>query len=153
MTDDEFDRFLADNPGCKWRQTGGAPFPTKRDKKAKGKEKRHANGPVIRQPKKKPNLTERRFKREYLEPWLREGKIDEIGHHESIILNLANGCDYQTDWPVWKGHKLTIYEVKGAFQWDDAIVKLKVAARQFRRISFFICKFDEGRWRIQRVKP
>lgn len=107
---------------------------------------------VIVQSKKPPNQTELRFRREYLEPWLALKTIDEIGEHESINLNLANGCDYLTDWPVWKGSKLTIYEVKGPKQFDDAVVKLKVASRQFKRIDFYICKWD-GEWRIQRVLP
>src|SRR5215475_11073312 len=139
---------LLNRPGApkrpgKNRAAADAATMTKR-KAGKRKEKpREANNrPVILQPKKPPNQTELRFKEEYLLPWLAQRIIDEIGEHESINLNLANGCDYLTDWPVWKGNQLMIYEVKGKKQWDDAIAKLKVAARQFKRITFYICKWD-----------
>jgi hypothetical protein len=108
-------------------------------------------GEVIRQSRREPNKTERRFEIEYLKPWLATGEIDEIGEHESITLRLANGLRYSPDYPTWKAGKLTFYEVKGAYVYEDAIKSLKIAANKYRHCRFFIYKYVKGVWVWQEV--
>jgi hypothetical protein len=48
--------------------------------------------------------------------------------------------------------RFTIVEVKG-FMRDDAQVKLKVAARLFRRFDFVLVKKKGTGWDISEVKP
>jgi len=109
--------------------------------------------PIIRQSKKGPNKTERRFLAEHLEPMLALGSLTEIGEHESITLKLANGLRYTPDWPAWAGDQLTFYEVKGARVWEDSLVKLKVAASKYPHFRFILCKYAKGEWVRQEVLP
>lgn len=108
---------------------------------------------IIRQSKKEPNKTERRFEMEYLKPWLAVGDIDTYGLHESIKLQVANGAWFSPDWPTWKDGRLTFYEVKGKKIWDDAKDRLKIAAREFPQFKFFVCQWTGGEWIIQEVLP
>jgi len=82
---------------------------------------------------------------------------------EAINLEIANGCRYRPDawtvrWYVLNGEPvlsvLEAYEVKGPHAWDDSIVKLKVAARSFPWIKFFLAtrKGRFGEWKIVRVE-
>lgn len=106
---------------------------------------------VIRQSKKEPNKTERRFELEYLKAWLIEGKIDRYGSHESIQIEIANGARFRPDWPTWKDGRLTFYEVKGKKIWDDAKDRLKIAARSYPEFKFYVCQWNGCEWIIQEV--
>lgn len=67
----------------------------------------------------------------------------------ALTLELANGCLYSPD-IVGKGptdEPLRVYEVKGKMAWDDAIVKLKVAARAWPMFRFWLI------WRNLRTDP
>ena len=112
-----------------------------------------ASAQIIRQSKKEPNKTERRFLNEYLNIWKHEGRIDEIGEHESITLRLANGSRYSPDWPNWKDGRLTFYEVKGAFIREDAIKAIKSAANKYRHCGFVLYQYAGGEWAFQEVLP
>lgn len=72
---------------------------------------------------------------------------------KGLSFRLANGCVYWTDWVVWDGRKLICHEVKGKKAWDDAIVKLKVAARTFPQFEWFLQDKLDGQWREYRVLP
>lgn len=80
---------------------------------------------------------------------------------QAITLELANGCKYTPDF-VMRGEAagrpetvLLAYEVKGGHVWDDAKVKVKVAARQYPWIAFFIVsrKSRNHGWDYQQVMP
>jgi hypothetical protein len=79
---------------------------------------------------------------------------------QAVTIRLANGVRYTpdffaTDWPVPMGpSKTTAWEVKGKQAWDDAIVKLKVAASTWPEIAFvLVWKESGGEWKQQRVLP
>lgn len=73
----------------------------------------------------------------------------------ALTFALANGCRYTPDF-IASGPDLRAYEVKGKHAWDDAIVKLKVAARRFPYVQFWLAYKQtrtEWNWRIERVHP
>lgn len=106
---------------------------------------------VIRQSSKQPNKTEERFRLTFLEAWVRDGTIDRYGAHESITLKLANGMTLRPDWPVWKGGVLSFFEVKGAFVYEDAIIKLKAFPIAYPEHKLTIYQWKKGEWIIQEV--
>lgn len=65
--------------------------------------------------------------------------------HEPFSLRLAAKTFYRPDFLVQSGETLTIYEVKG-FRRDDAMVKLKVAARLFPCFRFVLVEREKGQW-------
>ncbi len=75
---------------------------------------------------------------------------------EGVTLLLANGVRYTADFADFNFEgRLTLWEVKGEHAWDDAIVKLKVAAARYPRITFYLASFKRktGLWRIELVFP
>jgi hypothetical protein len=48
---------------------------------------------------------------------------------------------------------LRAWEVKGPHSWDDSIVKLKVAAHEWRAIRFVLIWKENGRWQQQEILP
>ncbi len=73
-----------------------------------------------------------------------------------ITLKLANGCKYTPDFFVKDPRGLRAYEAKGAHAWDDAIVKLKVAASQNRWLTFYLASpvdRSSGQWNFQQIIP
>ena len=84
---------------------------------------------------------------------------------QAITLRIANGCRYSPDFvAVYEralpldnkpAFQLFAYEVKGPHAWDDAIVKLKVAASLYPFIGFTLVSWDKvaGVWRMESVKP
>lgn len=79
--------------------------------------------------------------------------------YEAVTLKIANGCRYTPDWYVveWLGgdgtSKSTFYEIKARNMiWDDAIVKIKVAAAKYSEYEFFLCAYDHKTgWTIEKV--
>ncbi len=79
----------------------------------------------------------------------------------SLTFKLANGVTYCPDvfvseWPViGECAKPTAWEVKGKKAWDDAIVKLKVAAHEWPEIRWVLVWKDsrDGGWREQTILP
>lgn len=73
----------------------------------------------------------------------------------SLTLRLANGCRYTIDITGFgeKRGEIHAWEVKGRQAWDDAIVKLKVAAAQWPSISFYLMWKENGVWQTQHVLP
>ncbi len=74
---------------------------------------------------------------------------------EGVTLLLANGVRYTADFAVFNpGGDLVLYEVKGGKFWDDAVVKLKVAANKYPRIAFWLATpadRTKTTWKIERV--
>jgi hypothetical protein len=72
----------------------------------------------------------------------------------AITLTLANGVRYTPDFiQNATGSPMIAYEVKGKHAWDDAIVKLKVAAHEWPPIRFFLVWKDNGQWQSQHILP
>lgn len=72
-----------------------------------------------------------------------------FGHVQAhtIKLQLAEKCWYTPDFSyVLPTGALVFVETKGAFERDDAIVKLKTAARQFPQFTFIKAKYVKGKW-------
>lgn len=113
---------------------------------------RQKSGPVL-------NKTEAAFEYE-----IRFRHKDQKALVQSVTLLLANGCRYTPDFFVpctfAAGDGLNCapvaYEVKG-FMRDDAAVKIKVAARAYPWIRFFLAtkrkKKAGGGWAIQEILP
>lgn len=124
---------------------------------------------IIRQSKREPNKTERRFEMDYLTGWLAAQEIKNY-EYEGMTLEIANGCTYTPDWAVntrfggtirWQseiefgypGMPLKFYEIKARQMiFDDAVVKLKVAAAKYPQFQFFLCAYESKTgWIIQEV--
>lgn len=72
----------------------------------------------------------------------------------AMKLELANGSWYCPDIIEFpKEPPLHIYEVKGKHSWDDAIVKLKVAARTWQEFHWWLMWKEGEVWKSQRVLP
>lgn len=65
---------------------------------------------------------------------------------QAIRLELAPNCTYTPDFSVWFMGKMIFYEAKGAFVRDDAIVKLKTAARLYPEFDFWLCQRKNNKW-------
>jgi hypothetical protein len=106
----------------------------------------------------KLNLTEIR-----LREWLKGPHcIGERIYEQAITLELATGMTYRPDFFVampryFEDGKLesigTFYECKGKKAWDDAIAKLKTAAREWPCFTFFLAWESEGNWKLQKILP
>lgn len=88
--------------------------------------------------------------------WLRQLRVlfpaDHIGI-QSITLKLANDTRYTADfWTIDANGQLIFWETKG-FMRDDANVKIKVAARQFRWARFILVEKKKGEWIETPIKP
>ena len=131
-----------------------------------------AAGPSIRDPEPAPGrkIRQRKGPRPHSklqEAFLRHLRAEDLVAKrpreildESLTLELANGCTYRPDVVVVERHdlygtelvQLTAYEVKGKHAWDDAIVKLKVAARIYPWIRWYLATRPElGRWHVEAV--
>lgn len=89
--------------------------------------------------------------------WLKESQPAWEHRVKPMRLELANGCRYTPDivsFPaISGGWKMKGVEVKGKMAWDDAIVKLKVAARCFPCMDWWLVWRDKGGWHMQHVLP
>lgn len=77
-------------------------------------------------------------------------------HSQAVTLLIANGCRYTPDFLVEQlsAEKPMAYEVKGPHAWDDALVKLKVAAAVHPWIEFYlVSRAKPSGWRCERVHP
>lgn len=71
---------------------------------------------------------------------------------QSVTLKLASDCRLTPDFTVLVNGELTFIDVKG-FQREDALIKMKMAARSFPWASFEIVKRKNGEWIREMVKP
>jgi len=84
---------------------------------------------------------------------LREAEYPWIGI-QAVTLKLADRCRYTPDFMTLSDEgTITAWETKGAHFWDDAKVKLKVAARLFRFIRFVLVTQRDRIFQQELVKP
>jgi len=70
---------------------------------------------------------------------------------QAFTLKLGDDCRYTPDFlAINKDGSATFYECKG-FMRDDALVKLKVAARQFSMFKFVLVTRVKGTWVQQEI--
>jgi hypothetical protein len=87
--------------------------------------------------------------------WLRELRLTHpsVGIQD-ITLKMADDVRYTPDFNVVDANgQLVFYETKGKRFWDDAKVKLRVAARQWRCFRFVLVTRDNGQWLETPVPP
>lgn len=72
---------------------------------------------------------------------------------QSITFRLANGVRYTPDWVMCEDSRLSIFEIKGPRAWDDAIVKIKVAASRYPQLDWFLAWEENGIWKSQALYP
>jgi hypothetical protein len=69
-------------------------------------------------------------------------------------LRLAGSTYYKIDFgavPMMSPAPWDLYEVKGGHAWDDAIVKLKVAAERYPAFRFYLVRRPKKVWTVQSV--
>jgi len=72
---------------------------------------------------------------------------------QNITLKLADDCRLTPDFNyVCPSGRMVFVDVKG-FQREDALIKMKVAARMFPVFSFIISKRDGVSWTEEEVNP
>lgn len=71
---------------------------------------------------------------------------------QAVTLLLADHCRYTPDFVTVTDGALIAWEVKGFWR-DDARVKIKVAARQFRFIRFVAVQRKGGAWTEEVIAP
>lgn len=74
---------------------------------------------------------------------------------QALTFLLANSVRYTPDWVMLCAETgLHCYEVKGKRMWDDAAVKIKVAASVYPNVHWMIVwKDDNGTWKTQALYP
>lgn len=111
-------------------------------------------GKRIRQKTKGPNRLELEAM-EYLVEENRRARTGFLFRFHTLTLLLANGCKYTPDITGFgdKAGEINAWEIKGKHAWEDAIVKLKVAAREWPSIHFYLMWKENGIWQTQYVLP
>lgn len=72
---------------------------------------------------------------------------------QNITLKLADDTRLTPDFSfIQNSGRFVFVDVKG-FQREDALIKMKVAARQFPMFDFLIVKRNGDRWDVTKVKP
>lgn len=92
--------------------------------------------------------------------WLKKWHPYAVIRPHALTFVLANGVRYTPDFTS-PGVRLesddtllpTAWEVKGKHAWDDAIVKLKVAASVFPEYRWILVSKPDGVWREQVILP
>lgn len=155
MSEAETIRGLEAKFGGRWQRTGidahgrpmfarvkpGNPENTVRVEPAKARAR-------IRQDKG-PNQLELEAERVLL-----AGAFGDVSHlrAQALRFKLANGVTYTPDLTGWVGTHLHAWEVKGPQKiWDDAVVKIKVAAAVWKDVSWWMIWKEDGRWLRQRI--
>ena len=82
---------------------------------------------------------------------MRQRNYAEIGI-QSITLKIGNDTRYTPDFSAVVDGVFTFFETKGFFR-DDAKVKIKVTARQFRWARFVLVEKTKGQWKEAEIKP
>ena len=72
--------------------------------------------------------------------------------HHCLTFTLANGVRYTPDiCGIDPNGRVHCWEVKGPKIWDDAVVKIKVAASHWNEISWTLIWKEGGRWSGQPI--
>lgn len=73
---------------------------------------------------------------------------------EALTFRLADRVRYTPDFMVVLPDKIIeLHEVKGGWIWEDARVKLKVAAASFPTFRFKLAQYKKGAWNISEIRP
>lgn len=72
---------------------------------------------------------------------------------QALTFRIGNGVRFTPDWIAMEPGNVYCYEVKGPRLWDDAVVKLKVAASTYRQFHWFMAWKDNGYWQTQAIEP
>lgn len=84
--------------------------------------------------------------------WLRMLGVQSIGV-QAVTLKLGDDCRFTPDFNyISSAGRMVFEDVKG-FQRDDALVKIKVAARKFSWATFLIVKRSKTGWEEIEIKP
>lgn len=76
--------------------------------------------------------------------------------YEAITLKLANGVRLTPDFVSTSNNEsdaTTFFEVKGKHAWEDSMVKLKIAAKEWDCFVFHLCWKENGQWYMQEILP
>lgn len=72
---------------------------------------------------------------------------------QSITLKLADDCRFTPDFSYIKDGRMILVDVKG-FQREDALIKIKMAAREYSELAEFqIVKKTKNGWDVKVVNP
>lgn len=71
---------------------------------------------------------------------------------QNMTFKIGDDCRYTPDFVVLASGRLVAYETKG-FLRDDALVKLKTAARQFSWLLIIKVERKNGNWIETEIKP
>ncbi len=74
-------------------------------------------------------------------------------YSQAMTFRLGNGVKYTPDIAVIGACGIDCYEIKGPKMWDDAVVKIKVAASTYPRIHWWIVWKKDGVWQEQEILP
>jgi len=72
---------------------------------------------------------------------------------QDITLKLGDDCRFTPDFHYFTPSGQMYFEDVKGFQRDDALVKIKTAARMFSWATFLIVKKTKGGWEIKEIKP
>lgn len=72
---------------------------------------------------------------------------------QSITLKLGPDCRYTADFSALAEDGLCLFEVKGPFRREDAMVKLRVAAAMYCYLTFYLVERINGQWKLTWVTP
>lgn len=100
----------------------------------------------------KLNKTERAYWEHLKQSQLLDSRISWVGV-QNITLKLADDCRLTCDFFVILDGQLIAIDTKGSFVREDSKIKLKVAARLFPWIKFFIVRRSNYGWNEEEVKP
>lgn len=107
--------------------------------------------PKVEAPKQRMNKTETRYAN-ILQGYQLAGVILKY-EFEAITFRLGDRVRYTPDFLVELPNRvIEIHEVKGAYIWEDARVKVKVAAAKFP-FKFILAQWKKGQWDIAEIKP
>lgn len=107
--------------------------------------------PAIRMEPTSPEAKLNKLEREYL-AWLKTLGDRWIGT-QCITLQIGFDCRFTPDfWALDERGRLRAIDVKG-FQREDALIKIRVAARMYPWVHFVIAKKNRKVWEHTEVKP
>ena len=73
---------------------------------------------------------------------------------QNVTLKLADDCRFTPDFNyIDENGRFVFEDTKGGFIREDALIKIKTAARQFRMFDFVIVKKNGTSWDVDSVKP
>jgi hypothetical protein len=85
--------------------------------------------------------------------FLREVSGNTCLKSQAVTLKLGDDCRFTPDFSYINAFGRMIFEDVKGFQRDDALVKIKTAARMFSWATFLIVKKDKAGWQVTEIKP